>query len=101
GSLLYVGLGRNPQSRWASHEEQHDWWQRAARFRVEWFATRKEAAAVEREAIRSEDPECNIYGRPGWGDYVYSKYMQKIGMDWQPSSGKEGNRHVATDRQGR
>ncbi|MFD0555340.1 GIY-YIG nuclease family protein [Streptomyces rectiviolaceus] len=67
GALLYVGMGRNPAARWASHSEQHEWWQRAARFRVEWFATRKEAAAAELEAIRSEDPECNIYGRPGWG----------------------------------
>ena len=100
GALLYVGMGRNPAGRWASHSEQHEWWQRAARFRVEWFETRKGAAAAEREAIRSEDPECNIYGRPGWGEYVYSKYMQKLGMDWQPSAGKEGERDVEATRQG-
>ena len=78
GSLLYVGMGRNPMGRWSSHAEQHQWWQRAASFRVEWFATRKEAAREELNAIRAEDPECNIYARPGWGDYVYAKYMEKL-----------------------
>lgn len=77
GSLLYVGLGRNPMTRWASHAEQHAWWPRATAFRVDWFETRKEAAAEERRAIRDEDPECNIYGRPGWGEYVQARYAER------------------------
>jgi excinuclease UvrABC nuclease subunit len=97
GSLLYVGMGRNPMNRWASHAEQHPWWRRAASFRVEWFETRKEAAAEELNAIRTEDPECNIYARPGWGEYVYSKYMEKLQMsrDRQAAGGEGGGSDVA------
>jgi excinuclease UvrABC nuclease subunit len=92
GSLLYVGMGRNPMNRWSSHSEQHPWWQRAATFRVEWFETRKAAAQEEMRAIRGENPECNIYGRPGWGEYVYSKYMEKLEAAWNhPVPGGRGD----------
>jgi excinuclease UvrABC nuclease subunit len=78
GSLLYVGMGRNPMNRWAAHAENHAWWPRAASFRVEWYATRKEAFDVELQAIRTEDPECNIHSRPGWGKEMYVRYMEKL-----------------------
>jgi excinuclease UvrABC nuclease subunit len=78
GSLLYVGMGNNPMNRWASHAAQHAWWAEAASFRVEWYSTRKEAADVEKAAIRDEDPKHNIWGRPGWGQYVYAGDMAKL-----------------------
>ncbi|MFI2078489.1 GIY-YIG nuclease family protein [Streptomyces triculaminicus] len=62
GRLLYVGMGRNPMQRWGSHAEQHPWWPRVVRFTVKWHPTRQEAAAEERQALRSESPVNNIHG---------------------------------------
>jgi excinuclease UvrABC nuclease subunit len=78
GSLLYVGMATNPMNRWAAHAAQHPWWARAASWEVEWFDTRAEAADAEKRAIKTEDPECNIYHRPGWGQYAYGKYMETL-----------------------
>ncbi|MFD7867346.1 GIY-YIG nuclease family protein [Streptomyces sp. NPDC059783] len=78
GALLYVGMGRNPMNRWASHSAQHAWWHRARSYRVEWFATRKEALAEELRAIREEAPECNIHSVPGWGKEMYATYLKKL-----------------------
>jgi excinuclease UvrABC nuclease subunit len=89
GSLLYVGMGNNPMNRWSSHAGRHAWWTEAASFRVEWYATREEAAGVEKTAIREEDPKHNIHGRPGWGQYVYAGYMAKL----------EANREMWAERQ--
>jgi predicted GIY-YIG superfamily endonuclease len=76
--LLYVGMGRNPENRWASHAERHAWWSEAASFRVEWYATRKEAAAEELRAIRSESPKHNVHSSPGWGQFVAEAYPKRI-----------------------
>ncbi|BCK74039.1 hypothetical protein Srufu_079920 (plasmid) [Streptomyces libani subsp. rufus] len=76
GHLLYVGMGRNPMGRWASHAEQHAWWSNVATFDVLWFDTRTEAAEAERRAIREESPMHNIHGRPGWGRYTVAKYAE-------------------------
>jgi predicted GIY-YIG superfamily endonuclease len=67
GRLLYVGMGRNPLTRWASHAEQHAWWADVATYSVVWHDTRQEAAAEEREALRHEDPVHNIHGTPRHG----------------------------------
>jgi hypothetical protein len=60
--LLYVGMGRNPMGRWASHADQHAWWPNVVRFEVAWYATRKEAAAEERRALKEEATVHNIHG---------------------------------------
>lgn len=78
GSLLYVGMGNNPMNRWSSHAARHAWWAEAASFRVEWYATREEAQAVEKRAIQSEDPKHNIHGRPGWGQFVAEAYVKRL-----------------------
>lgn len=70
GRLLYVGMGRNPMGRWASHADQHAWWTDVARFEVTWYPTRREAAAEERRALREDDTVHNIHGTPKWGSYV-------------------------------
>lgn len=88
GSLLYVGMGRNPMNRWASHAAQHDWWAQARTFRVEWYATRKEAADAERKAIRTESPARNIHGTPGWGKFVAEAYPKRL----------EANRRMLEER---
>ncbi|MFF7476646.1 GIY-YIG nuclease family protein [Streptomyces sp. NPDC008092] len=89
GSLLYVGMGNNPMNRWSSHAARHTWWSEAASFRVEWYATRQEAQAVEKTAIRSEDPKRNIHGRPGWGRFVAEAYVNRL----------ETNRKILAERQ--
>lgn len=61
GQLLYVGMGRNPMTRWASHAEQHAWWPEVASFSVVWHPTRQEAADGERQALRTESPVHNIH----------------------------------------
>lgn len=88
GALLYVGMGRNPMSRWASHSAQHAWWQKAHSFRVEWHATRKEAAAAEIRAIQTECPQHNIHGAVGWGKFVAEAYPKRL----------EANRRMLAER---
>ncbi|MEU1275301.1 GIY-YIG nuclease family protein [Streptomyces sp. NPDC005799] len=70
GNLLYVGIGRNPMARWASHADQHAWWPRVTSFEVAWYPSREEAAAEERRALREDGPACNIHGTPGWGAFL-------------------------------
>lgn len=60
--LLYVGIGRNPMTRWAAHAEQHAWWSDVAHFTVVWHPTRKEAAGEERRALHGESPVHNTHG---------------------------------------
>ncbi|MFD9443385.1 GIY-YIG nuclease family protein [Streptomyces sp. NPDC060001] len=87
-SLLYIGMGNNPMNRWSAHAAQHAWWVEASSFRVQWYATRVEARAVEKEAILSEDPKHNIHGRPGWGKFVAEAYPRRI----------EANRRMLAER---
>lgn len=60
--LLYVGMGRNPMGRWASHADQHAWWPEVVRFTVDWFPTRGEASAEERRALKEEATVHNVHG---------------------------------------
>ncbi|WP_327162079.1 GIY-YIG nuclease family protein [Streptomyces zaomyceticus] len=59
--LLYVGMGRNPMGRWASHADKHPWWQEVVRYEVTWYPTRIEAAAEERRALKEDDTVHNIH----------------------------------------
>lgn len=56
GRLLYVGTSVEPQERWEQHSREKLWWSSVARATVDWFSSRTEALAAEREAIRSEYP---------------------------------------------
>lgn len=63
GRLLYVGVAEVPEARWKQHERCTSWWHEVAgRPDVEWFATRKDALAAERRAIREERPRYNMVG---------------------------------------
>jgi hypothetical protein len=62
GRLLYVGMGRNPMGRWASHADQHNWWPAVVRYEVAWYSTRQAAAAEERRVLKEEVTVHNIHG---------------------------------------
>lgn len=64
GRLLYVGTSANPQSRWEQHAREKLWWSSVTRATVEWCASRPDALAAEREAIRSERPLHNNKATP-------------------------------------
>lgn len=57
--LLYVGIANDPALRFKAHAHQSVWTQFAARHEGEWFASREEAEAAERVAIREESPLFN------------------------------------------
>lgn len=78
--LLYVGMGRNPMGRWASHADQHVWWPAVARFEVAWYATRQEAAAEERRALKEDDAVHNIHGTPKWASVVSGHVRNELAL---------------------
>lgn len=59
GSLLYVGLGSDPKSRWRAHARDKTWWPDVATKEVEWHDTFSEAASAEHAAIHKENPAHN------------------------------------------
>jgi hypothetical protein len=59
GELLYVGITNTPAWRFQNHQEESDWWPRAASLFTEWHATRELAEAAELRAIEGEQPENN------------------------------------------
>lgn len=59
GSLLYVGCSSNLDRRWSEHRTNGDWALLVARTRLCGPYTYEAARAIEREAIRTEDPEWN------------------------------------------
>lgn len=61
GTLLYVGISMSPLARAAAHK-QSPWAYDIARIEMEWFDTRAEAEAAEREAIKTEGPAHNLAG---------------------------------------
>lgn len=61
GKLLYVGISRDPMTRWAQHQGQ-GWWTRVASYAVSWHPDRVAAAREESEAIEHEAP---VHNRPG------------------------------------
>lgn len=54
--LLYVGMSVSPETRFTDHRTCKPWMQQAFRYEIVWFATRSEAEAEERRAIRCERP---------------------------------------------
>lgn len=60
GVLLYIGITRSLPGRQASHEKKSTWMEFAARSEMYHFATREDAADVEREAIRVKRPLFNV-----------------------------------------
>ena len=60
GILLYVGISLNSAYRQEQHRKNSAWFYSIARIEVERFASRDEASAAERAAIKSEFPLFNL-----------------------------------------
>lgn len=59
GRLLYIGVSRSAAQRLAQHKASRwDW--RIAKVTVQYYSSRDEALAAERQAIKAEDPRFNI-----------------------------------------
>lgn len=63
GKLLYVGISLSPAYRLSQHKDTAHWFRRIASTTIEWLPSRLLAIAAEREAIKTEAPECNIVHR--------------------------------------
>lgn len=64
--LLYVGITKVLETRWAYHRKYAatTWWALAATKSMQWFAVRQEAVDAELKAIRTEAPLYNSGGAP-------------------------------------
>jgi excinuclease UvrABC nuclease subunit len=58
--LLYVGISLSVFQRLAQHRSRAHWFEQICRVEMEQFATREEAKAAERVAIKREKPLFNI-----------------------------------------
>lgn len=56
GSLLYVGVTRDPISRTNTHATKAAWYESITRIEIEWFGDRETACAAEAAAIQAERP---------------------------------------------
>jgi predicted GIY-YIG superfamily endonuclease len=64
GQLLYIGISNNPPVRWSAHARERRWWKDVTYKAVVWYPTRREAEAVEEEAVPAEKPLYNIAHTP-------------------------------------
>jgi hypothetical protein len=64
GALLYVGITKNFGQRWTNHAKSKPWWPEAQRHTAEWFDTRREAEAAEKQAVVAECPKYNLVHKP-------------------------------------
>lgn len=60
GKLLYVGISYDVEKRTKQHENLAEWFGEIAEIKTEYFNTRKEAQAAEKEAIKTERPLHNV-----------------------------------------
>lgn len=60
GTLLYIGVARNPSERMKFHQQFKKWWAEVSRTTEEWFDSRALALGAEAVAIREECPLYNI-----------------------------------------
>ncbi|MEU8136504.1 isochorismatase family protein [Streptodolium elevatio] len=82
GGLLYVGMTANPEQRFDEHSRYKFWWHLIAKTDLRWFDSRSEAAAVEAEAIRSEQPIYDGTGRIK--DWTNAKSQRPEDPFWRP-----------------
>jgi predicted GIY-YIG superfamily endonuclease len=62
GTLLYIGITRDPNGRFAAHAADKPWWDQVVRHSLEEVAA-PTASIVERDAIRAEHPRYNVAHR--------------------------------------
>ncbi len=66
GALLYIGVTNDPQTRFAQHAADKNWWPLVARTEIEWYSTRPDALAAEEAAIKAKSPRFNRDHSPAW-----------------------------------
>lgn len=85
GSLLYVGISKNPITRLGQHKRDKDWWAEIRNITIESHATREAAEVAERHAIETEFPRWNIVHNSGdsarWIPGETDLVVQAIGFD--------------------
>src|SRR5258706_587012 len=83
--LLYVGMSSSPETRWKNHARAQPWWapDRVALAEVVWYETRAEAAAAERQAIKTENPR---------GRHTYHHYRTHRHANHSNSQGRRASR---------
>lgn len=59
--LLYIGCSHAPLTRAVEHGRIKAWATDIARIDVEWFPSKREARAAEKEAFEAEKPEWNVH----------------------------------------
>lgn len=57
--LLYVGISKDPKTRFEQHRDK-PWWRDVTMRVVEWYDNRPAAEHAERKAIQSEGPRYNV-----------------------------------------
>lgn len=63
GTLLYVGIAKDPDKRDGEHRHTAEWYEYATRRTLEWRPDRRSALDAETAAIRAEEPIFNRLGR--------------------------------------
>jgi len=58
--LIYVGISKDPYRRTGEHKALSKWFDKVSTIKVEWFETREDALAAEKNAIKKEKPRFNI-----------------------------------------
>lgn len=89
GSLLYVGITRNPPARFRDHARDKDWWLDVVDIKLEHYSSRTGLRQAEQAAIIVEHPRYNVvhnqkrgrkaHGSPGLFEPQYGngyKYSQ-------------------------
>lgn len=90
GTLLYIGLTSNPDSRWKDHRKEMLWWREVIAKQLVWYETRRQAAEVERAAIRSEGARYNKSSWPGMTSSL------PAGVPAQPHGARTAYQHRET-----
>ncbi|MER6477129.1 GIY-YIG nuclease family protein [Streptomyces filamentosus] len=89
-ALLYIGVTRNPPSRWKDHRKEMFWWREVTDKRLTWYSTHEEAWEAERHAIRTEGPRYNKSSWPGMAPQL------PPGVPPQPSGTRIAYQHRET-----
>ncbi|MET8113789.1 GIY-YIG nuclease family protein [Streptomyces prasinus] len=64
GALLYVGITKSFGQRWLNHSRKKPWWPQVQSHTAEWFKSRPEAEAAEKQAVVAERPLRNVVHKP-------------------------------------
>ncbi|MGW2223814.1 hypothetical protein [Streptomyces formicae] len=64
GKLLYVGITKSFGQCWLNHSRKKPWWPQVQSHTAEWFDSRPEAEAAEKQAVIAEGPKYNVVHKP-------------------------------------